>query len=200
MQEAKTQVAECMRKKVMQLSVYGADVDIRKNCKINSYKIAPAETDTSYEVCWANLKVSINYTAPSLDIVGKAIAITKDIELYFLCPRGDINIPQSVLNKIWKGGRKPDTVAVDSENGDIYCVYLNDDNLSLEYFGTMEIVYRDLISDNLNCEKPYEFGVDKKALYDFIVGDEGWNNIRNNIYIQFNNANGIRVYKAKGQN
>lgn len=199
MQEAKSQIADYMKKRSIQFSVYGSVIDVRKNCRVNSYKIVPAETDTSYEVCWANLKVSINYTTPSLDIVGKAVAVTEDINLYFLCPRGDVNIPDSVIEKIWKGGKKPDTVAVDSDNGDVYNVYLNDNGILFEYFGSMEIIYRDLISDNLNCEKPYEFGIKKKALYDFIVGDEGWNNIRDNIYIQFNNANGIRVCKSEGK-
>lgn len=170
---------------------FGHDMKTNSVCTVASYDIKALSFD---QPCWASMGLDLNLDIVGMDLGSSETVSHRSMSLVLFCAKGDITFPPVFRERIWQGYGKPHSIALDISNGDIYLVYfLKNIGLALIYFSTLPSVDVQIVLDGVNSETPYKFGVAQDALYNFIVQETGWKDLRRSLYIEFNTSHPISV-------
>lgn len=181
-----------LQSKVIKFGVF--DISLApKTAKVLSVSVARAMTDGMYSETDSNIALDITYITSRMNMVNQPELPKQTMHLVLLPTIDDCTFPEMVELKLFGVDGKPSTVGVDKETGDIYLVYIFDNEIYFSHFATLSTMDKDFILSSDNMSTPYEFGVYKAALYRFITREEGWSGLRGNMYIQFNLSPIVRV-------
>ena len=105
----------------------------------------------------------------------------------------DNKFPEMLEVKMFGNRGKPATVGIERDTGDIYLVYIDNNEILLLQFAKLNSVDKEFIISDSSMVVTYEFGIDRKSLYAFITREYGWENLRNNLFVRFNTSPFVRV-------
>lgn len=182
-----------MTKKEVKRGVFNSDLGLYSTYYINKISIGKNSEDTTYAETTSNIHLKIYYTKVKMNVLNIPEQSCNLLDLIILAPLQDNKFPKAFEVKIFGQWGKPSAVAIDKNDGNIYLIYLCDDDFILLQFAQMAATDRDFVLSDTNFAVTYEFGVDRKSLYAFIVREYGWENLRNNTFIRFNTSPFVRV-------
>lgn len=182
---AVVQVRNSLKSKRIKVGIFDSVVDIERVGQIVNTTISK-DTTGIYGATTANIQLGITYVIPTVNMVNQPESNSTVMNLSLLQTADDITLPVMMEAKLFGHEGKPSTIGVDKDTGDVYLVYLYDEELVLKQFGTLSGLDKSFVLNDDHLAVYYEFGVLKDALYKFITKDEGWNSLRKNMYIQFN--------------
>ena len=158
---------------------------VLKNCSI---EVCGEEDDEFH----TNIILGLTYTK-NVSKDSKIAPTDKTVKLRVLCGLGDREWGYRSKIKVWDGDY-PSTVGVDIDSGTVYLLYVRKERLDLVEFGELEKQELDAFEDSLNTREPYNIGLDTNTLFAYLDGLEGYNFLKDNVYIDFNCCKPIRVY------
>lgn len=158
------------------------------NCAILQWNINNAgkglEGDNS-----ANMTLTLAYTAVVTADEGCQTA-NKQMTLNILSPIADDKWGPIMRARVWKNNY-PAAVGIET-TGEVYFVYLHDYGLELCYFA--QLTESELSNlETIKLDAPYEISIAPDTLFKVIEGDVGNEEMRKNIYVQFNCAVNMKV-------
>lgn len=186
--DAKSQIEGAVNlKKLLEFGIYGENL-------IRSYAIelVSIDTDDMAEDSFSNFHILIEANEVEIFVNEKN---KLHLDLYFLCSSSAyFNWTSALILKVW-GNDFPSTVAIDKETKQIYFVYLRETSIKLELFGVLTDEQYQTVSDSLVESKPFEIGIGHDAMYAYIDGSEGFNHLRENIFVEFKCGIDFKVFK-----
>lgn len=177
------------QKKQFRLGVFNDKIQVFRTPKVDYAELSKRVKNGYYDSEFSGLELQLNYTQVGQTQTGQPQNVRFERKFILYCEdKVSFDFPLTMEAKLFGVKGKPDTVAVDTESGDVYLVYMNvnPEIFEMLHFGVLSKLSKDIVIDDDFLEAKYEFGVDKQYLYNFITGDEGWNYLRDNMYIQFN--------------
>lgn len=159
------------------------------NCAITSWNISNAGKGAIGDNS-ANITLTLTYTAVVASDDGCQTA-DKQMTLNILSPVADYKWGPIMRARVWKSVY-PAAVGVET-TGEVYLVYLRDYGLELCYFG--QLTDGELANlETVKLDAPYEICVDAETLFKVLEGDVGNEEMRENVYINFNSVVNMKVY------
>lgn len=163
-------------------------------CLLKKYSIeANDETENNY----ADILLHVEYTRNAFK-GAKISEVEIKLDLRLLSNAGDRDWGHRSTINIWDGDY-PSTVAVEENTGDVYLVFIREEKgRKIEFikFGNMTESELNAFKDSYNDREPFSIGIDEDALFELLDGTEGYNYLKNNVYIKFNCCNSFKVYSA----
>lgn len=154
--------------------------------EVISYSFDEAESDSP------EITVRLMYRLPVFDSTVMAVDKYKRVRL--LSSVGDEEWTERMRLKIWDG-KYPTTVAIDEDTKEVLLVRITDHIVSFETFGQLTEDQYNVILEDLDDREPFRLFLDSTAMFKFIDGAEGLNHLLNGVFVEFNCAVPIRVYR-----
>jgi hypothetical protein len=156
-------------------------------CELEKFEIEEKEDDS-----FGTIKLKMVYKESEINKYEEFKMTKKEQELHLLSPNNDIIYNHNLIVKLWNG-EYPSTVALDFKEEKVYLVYLGR-NFKIIEFANLSKDKVSILEEDLFEAKPYKIKLDEKSMFDFISEEEGFNNLRKNIYIQFDCGMKIKIY------
>jgi hypothetical protein len=156
-------------------------------CELEKFEIEEKEDDS-----FGTIKLKMVYKESGINKYEEFKMTKKEQELHLLSPNNDIIYNHNLIVKLWNG-EYPSTVALDFKEEKVYLVYLGR-NFKIIEFANLSKDKVSILEEDLFEAKPYKIKLDEKSMFDFISEEEGFNNLRKNIYIQFDCGMKIKIY------
>ena len=182
-----------LQHKTIKFGVFNNVLDIEKTGSVVSSSVSEACVDGLYSETDSNIALDITYVTAKTNMVNQPECPQQSMHLLLLPTTADKTFPEMVEVKMFGSCGKPSTVGVNKDTGDVYLVYVFDKEIQFLHFGTLSQMDKEFVVSDDNMTTPYEFGIFKAALYRFITRDNGWDNLRNSMYIQFNLSPIVRM-------
>ena len=159
------------------------------NCAITTWNINNAGKGACGDNS-ANMTLTLTYTAVVASDETCQTA-DKQMTLNILSPIADDKWGPVMRARVWRNVY-PAAVGVET-TGEVYFVYLRDVGLELRYFA--QLTDSELANlESVKLDAPYEICVDPDTLFKVIEGDVGNEEMRKNIYINFNSTVNMKVF------
>lgn len=140
----------------------------------------------------SNITLNLDYTITLPDENGCLNTFEKSRQLNLLCTLGDCEWTHNMIDYVWNGDY-PSTVAVDTNTGDVFLVYLRNTCLELRYFSVLDANQLARFEEDINLARPFKIKVHERALFLVLDGAEGYNHLKENVYIEFNSVPPMQV-------
>lgn len=161
-------------------------------CDVSYYSIV----DVGDEEGYANIDMTIGYKERVINKEERFETVDKVKNIRVLNNYWDNMWTFNMINKIWAGDY-PSSVAVDLDTGEVYLFNVRVSSLELVEFGWLTGTQFEAFMDSWNDREPFRIMLDESAMFSFIDGAEGYNHLRDTLYIEFNCISRLRVYKGK---
>ena len=161
-------------------------------CAVTHYHVDEVEDEEGF----SNLDMTLVYTEPVLADNPVFQTVEKTAKLRVLSPAGDNDWTYRMIDKIWEGDY-PSTVAVDLWTKRVYFLNIRLSGLELVEFGTMEDNQFEAFDEGVADKDPFRITIGEKAMFDYIDGSEGINNLKRNIIIEFNCGIPLKVKTSR---
>lgn len=162
--------------------------DMKHGCILKGYEMNANEEDDKH----TSILLKLEYIK-NVNKIGKISPVDVVLNLKILCGLGDRAWGYRSKIKVWDGDY-PSTVGVDVKSGKVYLLFVRQDVLEVVEFGQIEEKELDMFLDSLNDREPYKIGLEEDTLFDYLDGNEGYNYLKNHVYIQFNCCSKLKVY------
>jgi hypothetical protein len=143
----------------------------------------------------SNMTLSLDYTITLPDDNGCLMTYEKSRQINLLCTLGDCDWTHNMIDYVWNGDY-PSTIGIDINTGDVFLVYLRNTCLELRYFSVLDNNQLSRFDEDVNLSRPFKLKVDERALFLVLDGCEGYNHLKENVYIEFNSIPPMRVELA----
>ena len=180
-------------KKEFKRGVYNDGLNIYKTGYITNSSVVKNNDELLYSETWSNINIVLEYTGVKMNMVNIPENSRYKIDLILLPALDDNKFPEMLEVKMFGNRGKPATVGIERDTGDIYLVYIDNNEILLLQFAKLNSVDKEFIISDSSMVVTYEFGIDRKSLYAFITREYGWENLRNNLFVRFNTSPFVRV-------
>lgn len=161
------------------------------SCDVIHFHITEVEDEEGY----SNLDIFLNYNERVI-IESNGIERFEKVErckqLRILCNLGDNFWTYRTINKIWNGDY-PSTVAVDTDTKEVFFVHVRTSCIELVKFGIFSNSEFEAFLADIIEREPFRIKIDEDAMFRYIDGATGIDDLVNNVYIQFNCGTPIRI-------
>lgn len=168
----------CKETRLMGIGVYG--FNIINQCRISDIHF---ETEGHENNEYPNIEMRLSYTQ-RVDNGREFEWVPNSRNLFILNNAGDDKWTYLMKQKIWDNDY-PYTIAIDEVTGEVFFVHIALEGIVLKLFGREEGLY-DIIKGHIVEREPYRIKIDEDAMFSYIDGAEGYNHLKDNIYIEFN--------------
>lgn len=172
---------KCKENKIMGIGVYGFDI-VSQCCISDIHFHKEGREDNEYP----NMEIQLSYTQ-KIDTGSGIEWVPNTRTLFMLNNIGDYKWTYNMREKLWDG-EYPYTVAIDEVTGEVFFIHIIMGGLVLKLFGREEGLY-ERIKGYIDEREPYKIKIDEDAMFSVIDGAEGYNHLKDNIYIQLNCEN-----------
>ena len=136
----------------------------------------------------SNITLDLSYAITLPDDVGALATYNKSRRLNLLCTLGDCMWTHNMINYVWNGDY-PSTTAYDADDGEVFLVYLRNNCLELRHFAALEDNQLSRMEQHdFNMSRPFRIKVKEDAMFAVLDGAEGYNYLKDNVYIEFNST------------
>lgn len=166
------------------------------SCNVIHFHIEAVEDEEQY----ANLDISLNYKERvilSSNGIDRFDEVERYRQLKILCNLGDIAWTYRTIEKVWNGDY-PSAVAVDTDTKEVFLINIRTSSIELVKFGIFSSNEFEAFITDVQEREPYRIGIADDAMFRYIDGATGINDLVENVYIQFNCGVPIRVMCTKG--
>lgn len=160
------------------------------SCDLIHFHITEVEDEEQY----ASLDISLNYKERIIiGSVDRFDTVERFRQLRILCNLGDNHWTARTKHKIWNDDY-PSTVAVDMETKQVFLVYIRPKALELVEFGIFSASEFEAFLTDANDREPFAIKLDPEAMFRYIDGATGIDDLYKNVYIEFNCTAPINIY------
>lgn len=161
---------------------------ITQSCTLKSCNLEANEVEDAF----TNILLTLDYVK-NANKLGRFTPVDVSLKLKVLCGLGDREWGYRSKIKVWDGDY-PSTVGIDINTGNVYLIYVRENRIDLVEFGEMNDKELEAFEDSFNDREPFEIGLDANTLFAYLDGEEGYNYLKDNVYIDFKCCSTIRVY------
>ena len=177
--DAKQSIEESLCKNHLILSKYNSS--LVNMCEVTTFKI----TDELEPEKVGTLHLNLTYKERIITKYDKFETRFMSQDLMVLSTKGDPIWPYLMVTKVWDGDY-PSTVAVNSETGVVYFVYLLQGAMKLVEFAQLKENQLEAVRESLNDLVPYRIKLDEDAMFKVLGEVEGTKCLHDTLYIEFN--------------
>lgn len=188
--DAKQSIEESLCNNRLILSKYNSS--LVNMCEVTAFKI---EEETEQEKI-GTLRLNLTYKERIITKYDKFETRFMSQNLMVLSTKGDPVWPYLMVTKVWDGDY-PSTVAVNSETGVVYFVYLMQGVMKLVEFAQLKENQLEAVRESLNDLAPYRIKLDEDAMFKVLGEVEGTKTLHDTLYIEFNCGITFKVHCEK---
>lgn len=182
-----------LTKKIIHEGVFNSIRGFFTTSNVLNVSVTRTKDDGIYSETISNISLVIEHTTVKTNMVSVREIQKSKLDLVVLPAFEDNAFPEMLEVKMFGKWGKPSTVGIDRNDGNIYLIYIVEDELYFLQFAQLSKIDSEFITSQDNISVTYEFGIARKALYGFITREFGWNNLRENMFIRFNTSPFVRI-------
>lgn len=161
-------------------------------CTVKNFYIS--EPFDGQEEGYANFDLTLNYEVHKIVNNSEFRTIEKTKIFRVLSPIGDSKWNnQNIIIKVWNGNY-PSTVAVDTETGEVYFMYIYFNRIEFVYFGFMTDEELETFSFEINDREPFQIFINHNTMFQVLSDLEGVNALQRGVTVTFNCGSPITIY------
>lgn len=177
--DAKQTIEESLVNKKLILSKYNSS--LVNMCEVTNFKVVDDKEPENI----GTLHLNLTYKERIITKYDKFETRFMSQDLMVLNPKGDPIWPYLMVTKVWEG-EYPSTVAVNSETGVVYFVYLQQGLMKLVEFAQLKDNQLEAVKESLNDLAPYRIKLDEDSMFKVLGEVEGNRCLHDTLYVEFN--------------